>query len=55
MQIGQGARKRGFASKNPAKEKQAAAQQTFVFLVCINEQTSDEIGQGAREQTYGKV
>ena len=49
MQIGQGARKRGFASKNPAKEKQAAAQQTFVFLAYINEQTSDANRTGSAE------
>jgi hypothetical protein len=30
-----------------AKEKQASAKQTFVFLAFINEQTSDEIGQEA--------
>ena len=35
-----------------AKEKQATAQQAFVFLACSNEQTSDEIGQEARQREF---
>ena len=35
-----------------AKEKQAAAKQTFVFLASISEQPSDEIGQRARKRGF---
>ena len=33
-------------------EKQAAAKQTFVFLVLSNEQRSDEIGHRARQRDF---
>ena len=38
-----------------AKEKQAAAEQTFVFLAAINEQTSDKIGQKARKREFASL